>query len=107
MWKTLREMKLSEWLYWLLVLLVVVPQVILFPLALAESIYYSLFAGNILISFYLVFRYSYAFLFNGDKLAEQPWIYIVFLFCVIAIMTVVKYRTRTANNKLEKDIGGK
>jgi hypothetical protein len=107
MWRTLREMTLSEWLYWILVLLVVAPQVIIFLLALAESIYYSIYAGNTLISFYLVFRYSYEFLFNGDTLAEQPWIYIVFLFGFIAIMTVVKFRTGTANNKLVKDIGGK
>ena len=95
MWKRIRKIRLSEGLYWLLVFLVVVPQIIIFVLALVESIYYSIYAGNTLISFYLVFRYSYAFLFKGDALAEQPWIYVLFLLGLIAIMTVVKYRKGT------------
>jgi hypothetical protein len=102
MWKRIRELNLSEWVYWLLVSLIVAPQIILFILALAWSIYYSIYAGNTIISFYLVFRYSYAFLFEGDQLAEQPWIYVAFLLGVIAIMTVVKYRKGMTKKQLEK-----
>jgi hypothetical protein len=100
MWERIRQMKLSDGLYWLLVLLIVVPQIIIFLLALAESIYYSIFAGNTLISFYLVFRYSYAFLFKGDRLIEQPWIYVLFGLGFIAIMTVVKSRKGTTKMEL-------
>jgi hypothetical protein len=102
MWKRIREMKLSEGLYWLLIFLVIMPQIIIFIFSLSESIYYSISAGNTLISFYLVFRYSYAFLFKGDNLAEQPWIYVLFWLGVIAIMTVVKYRKGTTRKELEK-----
>jgi hypothetical protein len=93
-WKRLKESSLGEWVYCILVFSVIVPQIIIFISALAESVYYSISAGNTLISFYLVFRYSYAFLFKGDKVVEQVWVYYVIILTIVAVMSVVRSRRK-------------
>ena len=85
--KQIEEMKLSEGLYWLLVIPPILGVLLIFLLALVVSIYYSISTGTPARAFSVIFNDAFSGFFN-----ETTWPYDVSWFGLIAVTSVIKFR---------------
>jgi ABC-type sugar transport system permease subunit len=85
--KRIEEMKLSEGLYWLLVIPPIIGVLLIFIFALVLSIYYSISTGRPARAFSVIFHDAFSGFFN-----ETTWPYDLFWFSLIAVISVIKFR---------------